>query len=184
MEIQLDLAALRQRKLMICTPLFVPSLGYFRSMLALHQLLADCGLTYELQQATNESDVSLARNKMTDVFLRSDCSDLVWIDNDVAFDPWDILAFLHFDKPIIGANCPRKQIDWNLVREAVLLEPSIMPEKLEMMGATWMAAMSEDCSEIKLGEPLSVDNVPAGFSLIKREVFEKLAPSRPRFYVD
>src|SRR5437773_2078247 len=165
MEIQLDIVALRQRKLMVCTPLFVPTLGYFRSMLSLHSLFTKYDLPYELQLLTNESDVSLARNKMTDVFLRSDCSELVWIDNDVAFDPWDILAFLHFDKDVIGANCPRKQIDWNLVREAVLLEPSIMPEKLELMGATWMAAMSEDCKEIKLGEPLSVDNVPAGFSL-------------------
>src|SRR5439155_6720512 len=139
-----------------CTPLFSPSPGYFRSMLVLYQLFAEYGLAYNFQPLWNESDVSLIRNKMTDIFLRSDCSDLVWIDHDVAFDPWDILAFLHFDKSVIGANCPRKQIDWNLVREAVLLEPSIMPEKLELMGATWMAAMSEDCKKIKLGEPLAV----------------------------
>jgi hypothetical protein len=184
MEIQLDLARLRQRKLMVATPLFVPSLGYFRSMLRLHSLFTQYGVAYEVQQLTNQSDVALARNKMTDVFLRSDCTDLVSIDNDVAFDPWDVLAFLHFDKEVIGANCPRKQIDWNLVREAVLLEPSIMPEKLELMGATWMAAMSPDCKQIKIGEPLPVDNIPAGFSLIKRAVFQTLQSRRPRFYVD
>jgi hypothetical protein len=169
---------------MVCTPVFVPTPGYFRSMLALHNLFIEYGLSYDVQSLTNESDVAWARNKMTDVFLRFDCTDLVWIDNDVAFDPWDILAFMHFDKGVIGANCPRKQIDWNLVREAVLLEPSIMPGKLELIGATWMAAMSPDCKEIKPREPLKVDSVPAGFSLIKREVFEKLAPSRPRCYVD
>jgi hypothetical protein len=144
MEVQLDLEAIRQRKLMIFTPLFTPSRGYFQSMLALHHLLSEYGIDAELHQPANQSDIPWIRNKATDVFLRSDCTDLLQIDNDIAFDPMDILALMHFDKDVIGANCPRKQIDWNLIREAVLLQPDISPDKLQLMGATWMAVVSPD----------------------------------------
>src|ERR1043165_460245 len=125
MEIQLELVALRKRRLMIFTPLFAPSRGYFQAMLRLHQLLAEYGFEYELFQPNNESDIAWARNKASDAFLRSNCTDLVQIDNDVDFDAWDVLAFMHFEKGVIGANCPRKQVDWNLTREAVLLQPDI-----------------------------------------------------------
>ncbi len=184
MEIKLDLVALRKRKLMISTLLFIPTPGYLQAMLALQYLLASYDIPYEIHPLRNESDISLARNKLTADFVRSDGTDLLQVDNDVGFDPWDVLAMLHFDKEVIGANCPRKQIDWNLVREAVLLEPSIMPEKLALMGATWMSSMSPDCKEIKLEEPLSVDSIASGFSLIQRSAFERVASTRPRFYVD
>ena len=184
MEIQLNLEALRKRKLMIGTLLHGPTAGYFRSMFGLSQLLSEQGIPAEVQLLTNESDISLARNKLTDTFLRSDCTELLQVDNDVSFEPWDVLGMMHFDKEVIGANCPRKQIDWNLIREAVLLQPDIDPDKLSLMGATWMAAISADCKEIKLEEPIKYDSIPAGFSLIKRSAFGRMAPIRSTFYLE
>jgi len=183
-EIQLDLEKLRKRKVMIATLVFGPTPAYLRSMLALQETLLTYGIPYQIEPLSGESDISLARNKLTDTFLRSDCTDLLQADNDVGFDAMDILALLQFEKDVIGANCPRKQIDWNLIREAVLLDHSITAEKLELMGATWMSAMSPDCKEIKVEEPLAIDSVASGFSLISRRAFDRVAPGRPRFYVD
>jgi hypothetical protein len=184
MNIHLDLEKLRKRKVMVATLLFGTTPTYLGSVLALQEMFSTYGIPYAVELLSGESDISLARNKLTDTFLRSDCTDLLQVDNDVGFDAMDILGMLHFDKDVIGANCPRKQTDWNAIREAVLLDPSIMPDKLELMGATWMSAMSPDCKEIKLGEPLSVDSVASGFSLTQRGVFERLASLRPRFYID
>jgi hypothetical protein len=184
MEITLDLEALRKRKVMVSTLLFNPTPAYLRSMLALQKMFLTYGIPYQIEPLSGESDISLARNRLTDTFLRSGCTDLLQADSDIGFDAIDILGMLHFGKEVIGANCPRKQTDWNATREAVLLEPSITAERLELMGATWMSAMSPECKEIKLGEPLSVDSVASGFSLIQRVAFERLAPLRPRFYID
>jgi hypothetical protein len=184
MEIQIDLEALRKRKVMVSTPLFAPTAQYFQSMFALEQLFSAQQIPAEVQLLRNESDIALARNKMTDVFLRSDCTDIFQVDSDVGFDPWDVLAMMHFDRDVIGANCPRKQIDWNLIREAVLLQPDIHPDKLELMGATWMGVIPSDCKELKVDEPIVYDSIPAGFSLIKREAFERVASTRPKFFVD
>ena len=184
MEIKIDLEKLRKRKVLVSTPLHGPTAEYFQSMFALEQLFSAHGISAAVQLLRNESDLALSRNKMTDVFLRSDCTDILQVDNDVGFDPWDVLAMMHFDREVIGANCPRKQIDWNLIREAVLLQPDIHPDKLELMGATWMAVISPDCKEIQLDAPISYDSIPSGFSLIKREAFDRLAPNRPKFYVD
>ena len=184
MEIHLDLEKLRKRKVMVATLVCGPTPAYLRSMLALQETLLIYGIPHAIEPLSGESDISLARNKLSDTFLRSDCTDLLQADNDVGFDAMDILALLHFEKDVIGANCPRKQIDWNLIREAVLLDPSITAEKLALMGATWMSAMSSVCKEIKITEPLSVDSVASGFSLISRAAFDRVAPGRPRFYVD
>lgn len=186
MEIQLDLPALRKRRLMIGTPFFHPTEGFVLSLLRLQMLLMQAGIEHQFEPVKNCSDIALARNKLTDTFLRSECTELLQLDNDVGFEPMDILAMMHFDKEVIGPNCPRKQIDWNLVREAVLLEPSIMPEKLKLMGATWMSSMLPDCKEFKLEEPFIVESIASGFSIIKRKAFERLIDLgyRPKFYVD
>jgi hypothetical protein len=185
-EIIVNLERLRKtRKLMVATPLLGPTSEYLQSMWGLANLISTQGLPASPPYLPrNQSDVALLRNKMTDEFLRSDCTDILQVDNDVGFEPMDVLAMMHFEKEVIGANCPRKQIDWNLIREAVILQPDISPEKLALMGATWMATISPDCEELKLGEPTPYNSLPAGFSLINRSAFERMTPFRPRFFVD
>ena len=86
-------------KLHIATPMYGGNCtaGYASSMLNLSRVMP-----YEHNFVTNESLVTRARNMLTHNFLSTDCTHMLFIDADVAFDPQGIVKMVESDLPLIG----------------------------------------------------------------------------------
>jgi hypothetical protein len=101
---------------------------------------------------TNESLISRARNTLTAKFLNTEGSThLMFIDADIGWEPWHLLALLNADKDVVGGLYPMKSL----------------PVKWCVNGIP--GAPEDDPSGL-----IEVTKTGTGFLLIKREVFEKM----------
>ena len=91
--------------------------GHFaRSVADLNALCIKNGIQLYMHFLYNESLIPRARNYITDEFMRSDCTHMIFIDADIGFDPNDVLALLALsidnngnnEYDIIGAAYPKK----------------------------------------------------------------------------
>ena len=121
-RLKVNTAPLRGMSLFLATPMYGgnANANYMASVLALQKACyaADIGFTYCF--LSNESLITRARNELVWRFLhQSQCSHLLFVDADLAFDPADILAMLHFDKEVITLPYPKKRINWEVILAAV-----------------------------------------------------------------
>jgi len=100
-----------------------------------------------------------SRNAIVRDFLESDCTELVFLDADVSFEPSDLAQLCSRDVDIVGGVYPYRRDG----------QGETMPVRL-MSGAEPVGGLRE------------VLGLPTGFMKIKRSVFEKMAPTRPWFY--
>jgi len=138
--------------------------GYASSMLNLASLLS-----YEHNFVTNESLVTRARNMLTHNFLSTDCTHLLFIDADVAFDPHGVVKMIESGLPLIGGLYAKKYINWN--RVSVAATHGVTAEKLHSFACDYYVR-----GDVEVGsdKPVEVLSVGTGLMMIKREVFESL----------
>lgn len=94
----------RQRSVMICTPIARNPVWQYTAALASSMLfLAERGIRVTFHFVVGSSVVHRARNELVAHFMASDFTDLLFIDDDMEFQPAAILRLLASDKPLIGA---------------------------------------------------------------------------------
>lgn len=101
--------------------------------------------------------VARTRNSLTAMFLKSDCTHLLFIDCDLIFSADDIARLLEADQPVIGGFYPKKQqgqLEW--VINTLPDMPKVRPDKLQ-----------------------AVKYAGTGFICIRRDVFVKMAEAFP-----
>ena len=132
----------------------------------------------------NESLITRGRNSLTNDFLKTDATHLMFIDADIGFNPQDILPMIDADKDIICGLYPKKEINWVKVAKAV--EAGVPPSELHNHTGAFVVNLvngdSQATSEITT--PFEIENGGTGFMLIKREVFEALADKVPQYRND
>lgn len=86
------------------------------------QELPQYGIGCQMAHLSGCSVVSKARNTLVAEFIKSGCSDLLWIDNDIEFDPGDIIRLMGWatEKDIVGGVIPTRRPDAPYI--ATLLE--------------------------------------------------------------
>ena len=155
-------------KLHIATPMYGGNCtaGYASSMLNLSRVMP-----YEHNFVTNESLVTRARNMLTHNFLATDCTHMLFIDADVAFDPQGIVKMVESDLPLIGGLYAKKYINWGKVHYAAT--HNVKPENLHSAACDYYVR-----GDVQMGtdKPVEVVSVGTGLMLIKREVFDTLRP--------
>jgi hypothetical protein len=110
------------------------------------------GIDWTVETMTNESLISRARNTLSAKFLHTEGSThLMFIDADIGWEPWHLLALLNADKDVVGGLYPMKSL----------------PVKWCVNG---IPGQVED-PESSL---IEVTKTGTGFLLIKRDVFDKL----------
>lgn len=133
--------------------------------------LAHAALQYgfQLQLAHIEgcSIITKARNALAHRFLKSDCTDLLFIDADINFKVADVLRILALSdgKDIVAGAYPRRSEDRRFFTDLYY----------DAHGA------------LELSDGLlRVERVGTGFMLIRRHVFERLEADHPewRFFVN
>lgn len=162
-EARLDRA--RSRSLFLATPVYDKTAWQFSKSLALTYLkLSQLGIRFQGQFLCGSSNLPLARNKLAETFLASDCDDMIMIDADMGWDAGDVVRLLASSQDVIGAIGRKKgkAEDGDLSSWCVRLKPGSNVRLVQdEMGA------------------IEVDRIGTGFLKISREALERIARERP-----
>lgn len=169
-----------QIKLYVAMPCYGCAMNAYTALalLEMQQLAAQRGAGFEVGILGNESIITRARNVLTDRFLNSDATHMLFLDADIVpRNPADVFRMLDADMPIIGATCPRKELNWAAVRNALAVWPDISDAGLEEAAGELICRFDPSVKSFAMNEPVKVTWLGTGCLLIKREVFEQLRQS-------
>ena len=130
---------------------------YVRSLLATLQMTKDLGATVNWFEMPYCSDVSLARNKLFGAFLRSGFTHLLMIDDDMGWNPQDIVRMLQLKRDFVAVAGPRKTFP-----------PSYAVNVSDDFGNATPIHLRPDSTVIEVSE------VGMAFTLLSRECAERM----------
>jgi predicted O-methyltransferase YrrM len=146
-------------KVFIATPTYDSlSAGYTFALFHTAQELEKRGISSELAIYSGDCHVDDARNRLVRDFLETDCTDLVFIDADLRWQPEDFIKLISYDRDVVASTYPLKQDE----------------EKYPVR------FLSEEIWSDADGL-IEVESVPTGFLRIKRHVLQKLADNAVKF---
>ena len=141
------------QKVMLATTSYdSPDAAYTFSMHRSRQALAEADINSAYSLLVGNCHVDDARNQMVQEFLLTDCTDLVFLDADVSWQPEDLVRLCRHDCDIVGGVYPYRRED----------KPDQIPARLK--------AEAEICDGL-----LEVEGLPTGFMRIRRTVLEQMA---------
>src|ERR1700733_13278172 len=122
----------------------------------------------------NEALVPNARNVLTDQFLESQATHLMWIDADIGFNAMDIITMLMADKDIVCGIYPKREIDWARVSQAV--KDGVPPEELSSYAGSFAIKPLDSSAgeEVDSDGLFEIEGGGSGFMPIKRGLFDAL----------
>jgi hypothetical protein len=168
---------MQKPKLFVATPMF-GNMCYGSYATSLIDLMSNCArldIPCMMQTRFNDSLVPRARNFLVHEFLKTDFTHFLFIDADIEFQVQDIFEMIKKDVDVIGGIYPRKDIDWEAVSRAV--KAGVDPKDLHFYSSPLnFNPLTEEPLEALITDAVEVKDIPTGFMLVKREVFEKLKP--------
>jgi hypothetical protein len=173
MKIEISAEKLRTKKLFIGMPCYGGQMTGMtaKSLLDLQALMIQYGVDVRFSFLFNESLIQRARNYIVDEFLnRSDCTHMMFIDADIAFNPQDIVAMLALDKEIIGGPYPKKSIEWGQLHKAIQKNPALPIDEYQKLVGAMVFNPVGGTQRFSVTEPLEVS-----------EVFEKFQEAYPEY---
>lgn len=179
-EIKVKPVEVKRPKLMIATPMYGGMcMGvYVQGLLLTMQKARELGVEVAWCQITNESLITRARNELVRVFLESDRDYLMFIDADIGFDGEAVFQLMAADVDIACGIYPKKEVNWDSVKRAA----QAGKDDLQDYGGAFVFNMigSGDAESNEHGL-IEVRHGGTGFMLIKRGVFDHLAPHVPTY---
>lgn len=157
------LARARAKSVFICTPIARHPVRQYTVALARTLVhLSALGIRGYVQTVVGNSNLPRARNELVAAFLASDYTDLLFIDDDMGWEPEDVVRLLASDKPMIGGAGSKKRLlpDNHLDKWCFRADPR------------------RDLVQDDLGA-IRVDGIGTGFVKIERDVFERLIAAHP-----
>lgn len=116
--------------------------------------LNQVGQKFIVHELWGDSLITRARNRLVARFMRSDCTDLLFIDSDIEFRASDVLRLLLSGHKFCGAPYPAK------AKGGRLIGTPLTVDGVAQFRDGWCQAQ----------------DLPTGFMLVSREVFEAVAP--------
>lgn len=99
-------------KIFIATPTYSsPTAAYTHSLFNAVHALEKHGVGCELALYTGNCHVDDGRNALVAEFMKSDCTDLVFIDADLMFTGEDLAKLAKHDRDVVAGVYPKKQDD-------------------------------------------------------------------------
>lgn len=154
---------------------------YVQSCLQLQTLCKNANMNLSFSYLFNESLIQRARNLLTHHFLQSEATHMMFIDADIRFNPNDIFPMIEADKDIICGIYPKKEINWQTVRNAI--NAGVPDDQLKHHTGAFVVNLVDYQTEVTvpINQPVEIWNGGTGFMLIKREVFEGLIGKVPMY---
>lgn len=183
-------------KLYILTPCFgsMCYTNYVYSLINTVRLFREIGVPLKIEFCRNDSLVSRARNNLiARAMTDSDATHFLFIDNDITWEPIEILKLLIADKDLVGGVYPLKQYDWKkLVNDP--LNPynsNVVQGLLKKKNDSMLKDVIKDEDMVRfnmvkyninyLSNSLEVENnltkvkhLATGFMMIRRPLIEKM----------
>ena len=147
------------QKVLLATPSYdKPAAAYTFAIAKSRQALQEAGIQSAYLLLQGNCHVDDSRNSIVRDFLESDCTELVFLDADVDWEPKALVQLCQRELDIVGGVYPyRREGGEN------------MPVRM-MPGATLVDGLIE------------VEGLPTGFMKIKRHVLEKMAAVAPKYF--
>lgn len=151
-------------KLFIATPAFdgKVNVSYACALAETRLYLASVGIETVIRIHTSGSLLVRERNDLCKAFLESDCTHILMIDSDIAWNPVDVQKMLNKDEDFIAS-----------------LYPARGPDRCFLFRGVYGENKRMDVSEKQL---LEMEYIPAGFMLLKRCVLEKMQKHFPELH--
>lgn len=154
------------RKLFVALPAydFKVSLKLAVSLARLAQQLPQHGIDLHIGSICGCSVVSRARNLLVRDFLDSDCTDLMFIDADINFEPDSVLRLMAW------ASDPKKGIVGGVPRT-------------RKVNKVYIAQLDQDEEGVTMNRMglVRAKRIATAFMLVRREVFERLVNENPQW---
>lgn len=148
------------RKVMLATTSYdSPAAAYVFSIARSREALCASGIQSSYLLLVGNCHVDDARNVVVREFLESDCTELVFLDADVCWEPKDLVQLCQRDRDIVGGVYPYRRD-----------------------GGDGMPVRMMDSRKIDAEGLLEVEGLPTGFMKIKRHVLEKIAECSPKYF--
>jgi hypothetical protein len=103
----------------------------------------------------------------------------MFIDADISFNAVDIIALLALDKDIIGGCYPKKTLAWDNLHKAIEKHPNLPASEYEKLLGNMVFNPVKGTTQFTVTEPVEVMDLGTGFTMYKREVFEKFQETHP-----
>ena len=189
MEISVDINELRKRSLLVAVPMYGGQCygSFAKSSNDLTALASHYGINVRFYYLFNESLITRARNYCCDEFLRSDCTHMLFIDSDIAFDANDIIGMLALmsedsEYDVLAAPYPKKCISWEKVKAAVDMGVADQdPNILERFVGDYVFNPAGGKNQIRLDQPEEVLESGTGFMMFKKSTLIKFAQEYPEY---
>lgn len=157
--------------LMLCTLSHdnTVAFDYANGLAAVATAMQRQNIYFEMAKICNSSLIAHSRNALVDIFLKSRCQKLLFIDSDQGFNENDVFTLLNSNKKIIGGITPHKRLPINFNFEP-LKEDNHYFQSLTNKGPEEVMKFFSEKADIK-GE-VEVNRVGTGIMMIDRSVFE------------
>lgn len=152
-QLQIDVDYLRTTRVHFAMPCYGGMLteSTFTGFIKWANVARQIGMDWTIETMVNESLISRARNTMTAKFLAlPEATHLMFIDADIGWEPWHLLALLMRKVDVVGGLYPMKT-----------------------MPIQWVVNGIANGEQTEDGL-VEVSKAGTGFLLIKRDVFDKL----------
>lgn len=148
------------RKVMLATTCYDrPAAAYVFAIARSREALSAAGIQSAYVLLSGNCHVDDARNAVVREFLASDCTELVFLDADVCWEPADLVQLCKRDRDLVGGVYPYRR------------------DGGEGMPVRMMDSRAFDAEGL-----LEVEGLPTGFLKIKRHVLEKVAAASPWYF--
>ena len=171
--------------------------NYVTCIMATRQLFNVYNIPLHINFCKNDSLITRARNNLIAKAMNNpEMTHILFIDNDITWDPLDIIKLIISDKELVGGIYPYKNYNWDKLKE-----PDVIQNILNKKNNSFFKNTSDNeiiqhslleynlnykskNMEVK-NNLIEVRHIATGFMLIKRNVIEKLFEAHPTTkYVD
>ena len=191
----------KKPKVVILTPCYgsVCFVNYVFCIIKTKEVFKYYDIPLKIEFCKNDSLVTRARNNlvakaMSDVTV----THLMFIDNDITWDPVNIIKLIIANKPIVGGIYPLKKYNW----EKLANDPEYIKKMIEKKNNSRVKNIMDDDLLVQysllnynlnhIGNSIKIENnltevrhVATGFMMIKRGVIEKMSEAFPHTkYID
>ena len=164
--------------LVIGTPMYggMCTSEYTQSIIHLSEAANKSGVKFTTIFLGNESLIQRGRNTIAHHFLSlPDATHLMFIDADIKFRVEDVVQMIKADKGLIIGPVPLKGYNWEQIRQRALAGE----DEIQRTGGVFNINHLPGISMVNEEEPFEIEHGGGAFMMIRRDVFEELAPHTP-----
>lgn len=157
----------------VCVPCYncVMRKEFFSSLMQLQAVAIRHAVALSVEFMGNESLIPRGRNILVAKFLKGPGTHLLFIDADIAFEAETVFRLLRFDKDIVTAIYPKKNIDWTAIHAKLTKGDT---EPLHSMGLDFNINIAGKEAKVVEGQFIKVLDSATGFMMISRNALERM----------